>query len=105
MAKDTDKTVKQFDGYKVVSAVAKNGTATFKHYENGATLTKNEKSEHVVTMFNRMTRVDAINTVNRPDATPSPVRELGKLAKAANEKTQAEITAAVQAILDKHKTE
>ena len=101
MAKDTDKILHQRDGYKEVSAEAKKGTAKFTHYESVETLLKREKKEKILSNYNRMERVDSINTVNRPDATPSPVRELGKLAKAADTETQAEITAAVQAILDK----
>jgi len=99
MPKDTDEVVKQFDGYANVSALAKMGTAFFKRYDNAETLLKNEAKEHVVKMFNRMTRVDAINTVNRPEATPSAIRELGKLAKASDAETQAAIEKATLKII------
>jgi len=101
IAKDTDKIIKQHEGYREVSAEAKRGTAKFVQYDNTATLLKRESTEKILSNYNRMERVDSINTVNRPDATPSPVRELSKLAKASDAETQAEITAAVQAILDK----
>lgn len=101
MAKDTDKVIRQYDGYREVSAEAKRGIAKFVQYDSVESLLKREKKEKLLSNYNRMERVDAINTINRPEATPSAIRELGKLTKASDAETQAEITAAVQAILNK----
>ena len=99
MAKETDKIVKQLDGYREVSAEAKRGTATFTQYDNVETLLKREKKEKILSNYNRMERVDSINTINRPEATPSAIRELGKLAKASNAETQALIEKATLKII------
>lgn len=99
MAKETDKIIHQHTGYREVSAVAKMGTATFIQYDSIDMLLKNVVKDRIVTMFNRMVRVDAINTVNRPEGTPSPIRELGKLAKDANAETKALIEKATLKII------
>ena len=97
--KETDKIIHQHDGYREVSAVAKNGKATFVQYDNVDTLLKNMVKDRIITMINRMIRVDAINEVNRPEATPSAVRQLGKLAKGADEETKALIEKATLKII------
>ena len=99
MSKKTDKIISSVKGVLTVEAVAKKGIAKFKQYETYAALKENEKEEKILKSYNRMERVDAINTENRDTPTPSAVRQLGKLAKGADDETKALIEKATLKII------
>ena len=102
--KETDKVVKKEKGrVSVVSKAKKQDTESYFQYEDFTTLQEKETAEHILSNYNRMERVDVINAANREETTPKAVTQLRRLAKAADEKTQAEIEKDIQAILDKHR--
>ena len=102
--KESDKVIKKESGrVSVVSAAKKQATESYWQYDAFDTLVEKETKDHILSNYNRMERVDAINAANREETTPKAVTQLRRLAKAADEKTQAEIEKDIQAILDKHR--
>ena len=99
MSKKTDKIISNVKGVLTVEAIAKKGIAKFTQYETYAALVENETEADILRNYNRMERVDSINDVNRETPTPSAVRQLGKLAKGADEETKALIEKATLKII------
>jgi hypothetical protein len=80
--KETDKVVKKETGrISVVSSAKKQATESYWQYEDFAVLQEKETAEHILSNYNRMERVDAINNANREESTPKPITKLRKLAK------------------------
>lgn len=101
--KETDKIVKKEKGrIAVVSTAKKGNTETYFQYEDFDVLQEKETPDHILSNYNRMERVDAINAANREETTPKAVTQLRRLAKSADAKKAAEIEKDIQAILDKH---
>ena len=104
--KETDKIINKEKGrVSVVSKAKKGDTESYFQYENMDALLDKETPDHILSNYNRMERVDAINAANREETTPKPVTKLRKLAKAADAKTQAKLEKDIQAILDKYEAE
>ena len=99
MSKKTDKIISNVKGVLTVEAIAKKGIATFTQFETYAALVENETETDILRNYNRMKRVDSINEINRETPTPSAVRQLGKLAKGADEETKALIEKATLKII------
>jgi len=99
MSKKTDKIISNVKGVLTVEAIAKKGIAKFTQYETYVALVENETEADILRNYNRMERVDSINDVNRETPTPSAVRQLGKLAKGADEETKALIEKATLKII------
>jgi len=99
MSKKTDKIISNVKGVLTVEAIAKKGIAKFTQYETYVALVENETEAEILKNYNRMERVDSINDVNRETPTPSAVRQLGKLAKGADEETKALIEKATLKII------
>lgn len=101
--KETDKVVKKEKGrVSVVSKAKKQDTESYFQYEDFTTLQEKETAEHILSNYNRMERVDAINAANREETVPQPVTKLRKLAKVADETTKAEMEKDILAILAKY---